>query len=77
MSDIPGIDKTGVSVCTLRRLSHSLSPDPSWSPHVVHCAIPNHRRRLSDAPPHKPTPARTKVELGLLLPKRKPLAKLP
>lgn len=75
MSDIAGIDKTRVSVCTLRRLSHSLSPDPSWSPHVDHLAIPNNRRRFSDAPPH--TPAKTEVELGLPLPKRKPLAKLP
>lgn len=82
MSDIPGIDQTGVSICTLRQLSHSLSPDPSWSPHVDHLAIPNDQGRLSDAPPQtrpKPTPAKTKFELGRLLPLplAEPLAKLP
>lgn len=71
MSDKAGIDKTRVSVCALRRLSHSLSPDPSWSPHIDHLAIPNNRRRVSDAPPHTSTPAKTEVDLGLTLPKRK------
>lgn len=61
VGDIPGIHQTRVSICTLRQLSHSLSPDPSWSPHIDYLAIPNDRGRPSDAPPQtrpKPTPAR-------------------
>lgn len=49
VGDIPRVNKTGVSVCTLRQLSHSLSPDPSSSPHV-------HQRAIRPvAPPPTPT----------------------